>query len=206
MPIFGVWFQDWDPARIFMFYCLETILVGIFHAIKMAIIFSMGERGAPVKNKAKLFSGGLFFILFFLLHYGIFVFVQTGLFFSVSGIYEGDLFGMKRTQIKSLLGPEGLAMMGIFAFYYLVDIFRDLKNYQANSAADTVKLMFEPYGRVFIQQFALIIGCFFLLFKLENIFIVIFVLIRCYIEVVFNWKKKMADAIDERQTTEGNKY
>ena len=33
LPIIGVWFFDWDPREIFLVYCLETIIIGVFNLV-----------------------------------------------------------------------------------------------------------------------------------------------------------------------------
>lgn len=199
VPVLGVWFQGWDPARIFLFYCLETILVGIFHVIKMILLMTLSNPGEYKSYKTRwgLILAGAFIVGFFILHYGIFVFVQTGMFFAVSGIYKGDLWGLNFSTLKQLLGSEGLLMMAIFIVYYILDTIRELQLFRIEKASDIVKLMFQPYVRIFIQQFVLIFGSMFLAFKLGYIFIVIFVVVRIYIGLFLDWNKKVNDSLDK---------
>ena len=82
IPLYGVWFEGWDAARMFLVYCMETILIGIFNVIKMAVItlFVKPTDDWQTENSSSKMSGW-FFIFFFIVHYGIFVTVQTGIFF-----------------------------------------------------------------------------------------------------------------------------
>lgn len=200
VPILGVWFQGWDPARIFLFYCLETILVGIFHVIKMILIMLLSKTDAyeSYKTKGILILACTFLICFFIMHYGIFVFVQTSMFFAVSGIYKGELFSLDMQTLKTLLGKEGMLMMAIFIIYYILDTIKQGTVFRIDKVSDIAKLMFQPYGRIFIQQFVLIFGSMFLAFKLGYVFIVIFVLVRIYVEFFMNLNKKMEDSVNEK--------
>ncbi|MBC7933976.1 MAG: hypothetical protein H7Y86_01270 [Rhizobacter sp.] len=51
-------------------------------------------------QKGKVFFVALFTVCFFIMHYGIFVFVQTSMFFAVSSIYRGDLFNLSIPALK----------------------------------------------------------------------------------------------------------
>ena len=207
VPIFGVWFQGWDAARIFLFYCLETILIGIFHVIKMivAMIISRPTDSIPHNQKGKLLFIGLFIVCFFIMHYGIFVFVQTSMFFAASGVYKGDLFNLSIPVLKELLGREGLEMMAIFTVFYIADTIKQLAGFRIEQPSDIVKLMFQPYVRIFIQQFVLIFGSMFLVFGLGKIFIVIFVLTRFYIDLFLNPGAKMDKLLAERKLKIGDR-
>lgn len=193
VPVLGVWFQGWEASRIFLFYCLETILIGIFHVFKMiiALILSNPAGDEKIKKKGGIFLMGLFIVLFFILHYGIFVFVQTSMFFGISGLYDGTMFGLNIPTLKKLLGPEGMLMMAIFTVYYVFETTRDMVSFRISEMSDLVKMMFQPYLRIFIQQFVLIIGSIFLLFKLGSAFILVFVLTKFYIEIFLNWNEKI---------------
>jgi hypothetical protein len=49
-----------------------------------------------------------------------------------------------------------------------------------------MKLMFQPYGRIFVQQFVVIIGSMFLVFGVTKIFILILALVKIYFETYVN--------------------
>lgn len=200
VPLLGVWFQGWDPARIFLFYCLETILIGIFHAFKMIAVILLSEKGnLPSTFKGSIVFAGIFIVCFFIMHYGIFVFVQTSMFFAISGIYKGDIFGLNINTLKELLGNEGMLMIAIFVVYYILDCIKQLASFRIDKVSDIVKLMFQPYVRIFIQQFVLILGSMFLAFKLGNIFILIFIVVRICIELFMNWNTKLDESTNDNQ-------
>jgi hypothetical protein len=92
IPVIGVLFLNWSAKEVFLVYCLETIIIGCFTLLKMLIT-------GLVKKKDDWHSQGSvskqpfwLFMLFFLVHYGLFVTVQMGIFFAVSSI--GDQYGV----------------------------------------------------------------------------------------------------------------
>src|SRR6185503_18903455 len=94
IPLYGVWFEGWDPKQMFLVYCLETIIIGGFNVLKMIIVTL--DRKKDVWEGAggsKFMVRGWFFILFFICHYGLFVFVQTAIFAGVSGLAPDGGFG-----------------------------------------------------------------------------------------------------------------
>ena len=38
IPLYGVLFEGWDPKQMFLVYCLETIIIGIYNVIKMMMV------------------------------------------------------------------------------------------------------------------------------------------------------------------------
>ena len=203
LPIAGVWIWDWDPKEIFLVYCLETIIIGIFTLIKMAIagIYQKGNDWYSGGKQTR--QPAIIFMLFFLLHYGIFVAVQMGIFFGVSSIAKGTEINAFNFFVKwpSLLSIDSLILLGTFVVGYAARLVTDFiltKEYQTVSL---IKLMIQPYGRIFIQQITVIFGSMFLVFGAGKIFITIFALVKIFVEVYLNFEillnKKIKDAEDE---------
>ena len=90
LPVIGVWAWNWDPKEMFLVYCLETIIIGILNLVKMAIVTLAKKTDDWNANGKTTRQPGLVFMLFFLVHYGIFVGVQMSIFFGVSGIGKGS--------------------------------------------------------------------------------------------------------------------
>lgn len=95
-------------------------------------------------------------------------------------------------------------MIAIFTAFYIADTVKQLTNYRIEQASDIVKLMFQPYVRIFIQQFVLISGSMFLVFGLGKIFIVIFVLARFYMELFLNIDNRINKALEAHKFKTGN--
>ena len=186
IPVIGVWFLNWSAKEVFLVYCFETIIIGCFTLLKMLI------TGFIVKKDEWQTTGGSstkqpfwFFMLFFLVHYGMFVAVQMGIFFSVSGIGEehGISFWNFFSKWSSLLTKEGYIMLGVFTVSYGFRMTTDFilsGDYKTSSLG---YLMFQPYGRIFIQQVTVILGSMFLSFGAGKIFILIFAAIKIFFEV-----------------------
>ena len=190
LPVVGVWFFNWSAQEVFLVYCLETIIIGIFTLLKMLI------SGLIKKQDDWQTTGGntikqpfWFFMFFFLIHYGFFVAIQMGLFFSVSGI--GDQHGITITNFfskwPSLLTNNAYIMLGVFIVSYG---FRFISDFILSGDYKTTSLgylMFQPYGRIFVQQVTVILGSILLSFGAGKIFILVFALIKIFFEVLIDF-------------------
>lgn len=190
IPVIGVWFLNWSAKEVFLVYCLETIIIGGFTLLKLLI--------AGLIRKSDVFNTSTnppnkqsfwFFMLFFLVHYGMFVAIQMGMFFAVSGFGDdnGITFWNFFTKWPSLLTNEAYIMLGVFIVSYGFRMTTDFiltGDYKTTSLG---LLMFQPYGRIFIQQLTVIVGSIFLSFGAGKIFILIFALIKIFFEVYINF-------------------
>lgn len=195
IPLYGVWFEGWNASQMFLVYCLETIIIGIVNVLKMACVtFFVRKKDTWQNGSSSTMLSGWFFIFFFIMHYGFFVFVQTQIFFSVSGLVPGGSFLTSYSKIPALLGDNGKLMLLIFIAYYtfqnVFDFFLS-GNYKTISLG---RLMFEPYIRIFVQQFVVIIGSMFLSFGAGKIFILLFIIIKIFFELSVNYNRLLAIA------------
>ncbi|MEZ4786979.1 MAG: DUF6498-containing protein [Flavobacterium haoranii] len=140
-------------------YALETIVIGIFHAIKMLTITFFSDS---MKNdKAK----GVGLTLFFLVHYGFFVFIQTTFFFvflSMGDDRISDSLGV--SNFLNVLQFEGVQIALVLMI--ISHAFKFWFNFYKNKRYQEVELalyMFQPYVRIIIQQFVAIIPGFFII-------------------------------------------
>lgn len=190
IPVIGVWFLNWSAREVFLVYCFETIIIGFFTLLKLLITGLIRKKDAWETQSASVTKQPFWlFILFFLVHYGLFVAIQMGIFFAVSGI--GDEYGMTFFNFFSkwpwLLTNEAYIMLGVFIVSYgfrLVSDFILTGDYKTSSLG---YLMFQPYGRIFIQQVSVILGSMFLSFGAGKIFILIFALIKIFFEVFIDF-------------------
>ena len=190
VPVYGVWFEGWNAAQVFLVYCMETVIIGLFTVIKLACItLFIRPRDEWQSGTMPVMASGLFFILFFIVHYGIFVFVQTQIFFSVSGLVkDSSTFGIYR-QIPEALGHEGRLLLIIFVLYYTLQNLLGFFLSGEYKTASMMKIMFQPYGRIIVQQFVVIIGSMILAFGGGKVFILILALVKIYAEVFFNFDR-----------------
>ena len=126
IPLYGVWFEGWNAAQVFLVYCLETVIIGIITILKMAFVTLFIQPKSEWQNQGgSSMQSGWFFILFFLVHYSFFVFIQTQIFFAVSGLVKGDSKLGYYTQVPALLGNNGKLLLMIFITYYIVQTVSD---------------------------------------------------------------------------------
>lgn len=196
VPLWGVWFGGWNATEIFMVYCLESVVIGLCNLLKLAMVTTVKKREVWNNNsqKSSLVSG-LFFMLFFLIHYGIFVFIQLGIFLSVSGTQT--TYGISNSFDFIIHFPRYLStnsewLLAIVTVSYGLLLLKDFVLNGAYKTASLGAIMFEPYARIFIQQFTVIAGSLFLSFGAGKIFISIFVCVKIFFDVLINYKRIIA--------------
>jgi hypothetical protein len=199
IPLYCVWFEGWNASQVFLVYCLETVIIGLVTVLKMACVTLFVKKSDVWQNggSSTMVSGWLF-ILFFILHYGFFVFVQTQIFFAVSGLIPDHTFLSGYSKIPALLGNNGKLLLLIFIVYYTVQNFIDFFVTGSYKTISMGRLMFEPYIRIFVQQFVVILGSMFLTFGAGKIFILIFVVSKIFFELFINYNRLLAIA-EKRQ-------
>ena len=205
LPVYGVWFLGWRATEVFLVYSLETIIIGLLTIIKLVISSSVRHNSLLGKTSIT-WAEPVFMILFFTLHYGIFVFVQMSIFFGVSGV--GGNFSLTSLLLHptTYLSVDGWIMLSVFMMGYG---YKSLLEFVLSGRYKTTPLlavMFEPYGRIFIQQFTIIIGSIFLSFGAGKIFIAIFTLIKIYFSVYIDYsalmgRKMQQAAVQERSNS-----
>ena len=199
IPLYCVWFEGWNASQVFLVYCLETVIIGLITVLKMACVTLFVKKSDTWQNGGSSTKvSGWFFIFFFIVHYGFFVFVQTQIFFSVSGLMPGYTMLSGYSKIPALLGDNGKLLLLIFIVYYSMQSFIEFfmnGNYKTISMG---RLMFEPYIRIFVQQFVVILGSMFLTFGAGKIFILIFVAVKIFFELFVNYNRLM-DVAEKRE-------
>ena len=200
IPLYCVWFEGWNASEVFLVYCLETVIIGVVNVLKMACVTIFVKKTDVWQNgSSSTMLSGWFFIFFFIVHYGFFVFVQTQIFFSVSGLLPNGSLFTSYAKIPALLGNNGKLMLLIFVAYYTLQSFFDFfmsGNYKTISMG---RLMFEPYVRIFVQQFVVILGSIFLSFGAGKIFILIFVIAKIFFELFVNLNRLQVIAEKRQQ-------
>ena len=141
---------------------------------------------------------GYFFILFFMVHYGFFIFIQISIFLQVADI--GNLaFGPAAffkfiTHVADYLSPATEQLLLLFIVSYGIVVLKDFVFNGAYKTASIGTLMFAPYARIFVQQFCVIIGAFLLGFDLGKIFILVFVVVKIFFESILNYQGIIEEA------------
>jgi len=166
-------------------YFLETFIIGIFNVIKMfsiSIFKIRNEKSGGIRS--------LFMIPFFIVHFGIFYFVQLVLILGFGSGLDSSFpvrSGMIPNPIeffKVTLGEEGrIIVLGILAaqlFYYF---YQFIAKGEYRSRAVEVQMMM-PYGRILVQQFLVIIGGFFIMvFRTPIVYSILLIIFKTILDL-----------------------
>lgn len=196
LPVIGVWFYGWSANEVFLVYAVETIIVGMFTIIKLFIAGQVKKKDVFNTDVPQQKQSYWFFIFFFIVHYGMFVAIQMGIFFGVSDL--GDKFGISFFNFFSkwpdMLTYEAYIMLGVFIVSYGIRMITDFIMTDEYKTSSLGQIMFQPYGRIFVQQLTVIIGSMFLTFGAGKVFILVFALIKIYFEVYIDFNLLISKA------------
>ncbi len=144
-------------------YFMETMVIGLIHMVKL---WATGKYGKPNRLSSGMNSEGLTGwggILFFAVHYFFFVFVQSVFVFAIFSIggsqsmfaepfsvIENYKMLLQHTEMQLTLGIIAATQMLSAVRYFFAP--RLFEQYSFN------ELFFQPYLRIFIQQFATILA------------------------------------------------
>ena len=174
VPLYGVLFLGWQAIIIILFYVAETIMVGVIHVFKMTALYIMNHnnpKALAVDRSANSGVSGLGLIPFFIFHFGFFVFIQMMVF---GGFTDQNLiksFGMLFTGNYKY----AMAIIFITKLTLLVsELFWDPE--VETKLPDDV--FFEPYLRIFVQQFMVILGGWLTIFN-KSVMGYLIILILC---------------------------
>lgn len=166
-----------DTLTIVMAYFLETIIIGMIQVLKMYRVVSTSKT----KN--------YFLIPFFIFHYSFFVAVQLIFVFVFLEMKDNNIrepFNLIE-NILYVLSYKGMKIVLIsILIYNLGDYFINFIRPKVYKTITVDKLFMQPYVRIFIQQFAVILGGFFILI-FSGLFVVaiLIILFRTLIELHF---------------------
>jgi hypothetical protein len=191
IPLIGVWAWQWDAKEMFLVYCLETVIVGGYNVLQMLLTAIVKKKDVWDDSTGTMMPG-LFFVFFFIIHYGFFVFIQLSLFLSIIHLPGLDGLGSAFTflfHFPDYLGRDALIVLLLFVFSYGVMMTRKHLWSGAYKTASMGMLMFTPYPRIFVQQFVVILGSFVLVFgaRASGIFMLIFVTVKILFELVLDF-------------------
>lgn len=191
IPAYGVLFDGWDAFDVVFIYVAETIIIGLLNIFKMAFASTI-DAGSKPKSPIMLLALKFFMIPFFIFHYFFFVMVQNiFLFVFLKGRDMEDLFGIPMSfwEVLSTNNFEiGLTVMSIFGSH----LYSFLFNYIGNKEYEKIGLpilMFQPYIRIFIQQFVVIVGIILMtIFNTPTVFVLILVFLKIIVDATMHIK------------------
>lgn len=165
-----------DPFSIVMAYFMETLIIGAIHVFKMYRILKYANATGVKRTPNN--GGGM--ILFFMVHYTFFVAIQS--------IFVFALLEMKDPKIEAFSLLDNISHMlqdyeGVYpilislAVYNIADFYLNFvvpKTYEKITMEES---FLGPYGRIVVQQFAVILGFFFFIFSFALYVIAILIIL-----------------------------
>ena len=178
-----------SPMTILFAYFLETIIIGIFNALKMFWSIKFGK------------SKGYGLILFFLVHYGFFVAIQSIFAFSLFGI-EGTSIIKKPFNLlenyAAILRLEDIKYaLPAIVFTHLGKFLSDFLKNDKHLKFTANEIMFKPYIRIFIQQFVVILAFFFIVFSEAGyIAAILLIFFRLFVDLTLESIKENSEILE----------
>lgn len=199
VPLYAVWFSGWNAGQVFLVYCLESVIIGLFQLVKLLILTQTKKTdywNAGTPNETK--QSGYLFVFFFLVHYGFFICIQLFLFLHITAIQKtiGEDVGVFQFlfHFPRYMQQSSLWLLLLFTASYALLTVKDFILTGAYKIADMNVIMFQPYMRIFVQQFTVILGSLFLGFGAGKIFMLVFVTAKIFFEILIPFDEMIGKA------------
>ena len=202
VPIWGVWFAGWEATEVFLVYCLESVIIGLYNLLKMWLTTHIKKNDVwnNTDNNVTIMSG-YFFMFFFFIHYGFFIFIQLSIFLGASRLEDklgiGGVFDFI-FHLQKYLSYNSLMLLLIFIVSYGLLTVKDFVWSGEYKSASLGELLFQPYDRIFIQQFTVIVGSIFVSLGAGKVFITIFVIVKIFFDVFVSFRRYLKIATAKR--------
>jgi hypothetical protein len=145
VPLYGVTTWGWSVFSILLVYWAESAVIGFFTIKKMLRVdqFIFVDKTTPSKSandRAKLF-----FIPFFMLHFGLFMLVHL--------VFLVGFFGSTNVSVNGIL----LSILSLVMSHWISyqGNFIGQKEYERTTLDAE---LFKPYGRIIVMHLTVILG------------------------------------------------
>lgn len=187
--LFLLYLERISPLTILFVYFLETIVIGVFNAIKMFCTIKFGN------------SSGYGMIVFFLFHFGFFVAIQSIFAFAIFSIGDDvvfkESFNLMDNYLKILNLQDIKYAFPAIIITHLGKFFTDFIAHKKYLKFKIQEIMYSPYVRIFIQQFVVILSFFFIVFsKVGIVAAILLILFRFLIDLVMEAIKEDSKVLD----------
>ncbi|MHC4105441.1 MAG: DUF6498-containing protein [Planctomycetota bacterium] len=168
VPLGGVIFLRWDVFLILILYWSESFIVGFYNILKLILVRNKGKGTLP-------YTGKIFSIPFFIVHYSAFMWLH-GLFLLVFSKKEGEFFFSPErwpcllvyleifiNVFRHLWNMLPMAMLIPISFLFVSNGVSFLQHFILEKEylkKNVNSLMKEPYSRIVVMHFAIILGAF----------------------------------------------
>jgi hypothetical protein len=178
LPLFGVLFWDWDVFSLLLLFWCENVIIGLFGIARIVV-------SGTTENTFE----GLFLPVFFLVHYGGFMFGHfMVLFFMYSGgVSDGG--GVAEPADYYRIVVENLSWVALAALFAshgwsFVENFMGNREHERLTPGQAMAL---PYRRMMITHVALIVGGFFLIETGQPLAgLILLILMKIVMDVIFH--------------------
>jgi len=184
VPLAGVWLWEWDVFLLLLLFWCENVIIGVFGIARLVVSASSEST-----------FNGLLMPLFFMVHYGGFMF---GHFMVLFGMYEGFMDDVGR-QVQApdyyMTALENLNWVAILLLF-LSHGWSFVENFMGRREHDNLspmQAMGLPYKRMVITHVALILGGFFLIERGQPLAGLVFLaLLKIGLDVTFHLREHKA--------------
>lgn len=196
VPLVGVLLWGWDTEKVLITYILETIVVGVVHALRLCLVHFLYRNRPEVLARAEEIrhtfgSQGLeggFMIPFFLFHFFFFVAVQSMV---LGGFTHGSMLSILQRLVTGLddwsLSSVLLSFSGIQLAYLGTEL---LSGKYTGSPLSTI--FFQPYKRIVIQQLMVILGGFLLFMGFQNFgYLLVLVFTKMVVDIIMTFSNSL---------------
>jgi hypothetical protein len=178
LPLVGVLLWDWDVFALLLLFWCENVIIGLFGIARMVV-------SASNENTFE----GLFLPVFFLVHYGGFMFghFMVLLFMYANSFADSD--GVAGPADYYRIVTENLSWVALIALF-VSHGWSFIENFMGNREYDRItpgQAMALPYRRMIITHVALLVGGFFLIETGQPMGgLVLLILMKIALDLVFH--------------------
>ena len=192
IPVIMLITGRWDFREVIVLYWAESGIIGFFTILKILLAKNLetsnDKETINASKKHSMLIAKVFLITFFCIHFGIFMFGHA--FFIYGFILNG--FNKKGNLIDFLnyLYNVKTAVIALFISHGF-SFFENFIMRGENKNTSIGDMFIAPYPRIIIMHITIVIGAFaMMIFKLNNSFMIIFVLLKILFDIKAPLEKK----------------
>ncbi len=200
IPVFGVLFFGWDARDLILAYFIETIIVVLFHAVRLWYVHKRFGHLPETEAKRSQYTPkdggtqmpGNILPIFILLFCGIFIFVQS----MILGGFAEKSFpnGIFRAMYDAAVGNLAWVLISFSLWQMVVFVREIISNKYYGTPAEEIVL--QPFKRILVQQLTVILGGFVILFGGGMAYLFVMILVNLAVDLfgyfIDNAKLKLA--------------
>lgn len=162
VPLVGLLLFEWDLISVFAAYMLETALVGLFALVRIIAVFYGNKPGKVNEARTYATAASPFRpALRFVVHFYFILFVQSLVFLVSVGLLmpeTAQASSVTEYLVQFLQHETLISLLALFAGHSIV-LFSEMFS-GSLWVSDPNTISGRPYLRLFVQQFAVILGGF----------------------------------------------